>query len=89
VIRDNLFSSAWIDLPSTVGFGELDVFDRNGARVPGGNFGEMVDRLSEEGPDSASFRFAVTAGEDARPRLQMQSLPAHALDLTGKPRLTG
>ena len=51
-----------------------------------------VDKLLEELKavgNTASIRFAVVAGEDARMQLQLQCLPGSANTLMGKPLLRG
>jgi hypothetical protein len=68
---------------------ELDVFDAEGAGIPAGEFLRLVNDLDEDGPCAASYRFAVVVGEDNKPRLQIQSLPASAVFLSGKALLKG
>ena len=88
-IRANIFSSGWIDLAATVGMREMEVFDKDGAGIPPGEFLRILNELDEDEPNAASFRFAVVVGEDNKPRLQMQSLPASAVLLSGKALLKG
>ncbi len=49
----------------------------------------MLEDLPEDGPESCSLRWAVTAGEDGGMRLQLQSLPCDAESLSGKPATKG
>ena len=88
-IRANVFSSGWIDLAATMAMRELDVFDAEGAGIPAGEFLRLINDLDEDGPCAASYRFAVVVGEDNKPRLQIQSLPASAVFLSGKALLKG
>ncbi len=88
-LRANIFSSGWIDLAATVGMREMEVFDKDGAGIPPGEFLRILNKLDEDEPNAASFRFAVVVGEDNKPRLQMQSLPASAVLLSGKALLKG
>ncbi len=82
----NVFSSGWIDLTATIAMRELDVFDAEGAGIPAGEFLWTVNDLDEDGP---CYRFAVVVGEDNKPRLQIQSLQASAVFLSGKALLKG
>jgi hypothetical protein len=68
---------------------EMEVFDKDGAGIPPGEFLRILNELDEDEPNAASFRFAVVVGEDNKPRLQMQSLPASAVLLSGKALLKG
>jgi hypothetical protein len=88
-IRANVFSSAWIDLSTTVAMREMEIFDKDGAQIPAGEFLRILEDLDDDGPSAASYRFAVIIGEDAKPRLQLQSLPASAVLLAGKALLKG
>jgi hypothetical protein len=88
-IRANVFSSGWIDLAVTIAMRELDVFDAEGAAIPAGEFLRILNDLDEDGPCTASYRFAVVVGEDNKPRIQIQSLPASAVFLSGKALLKG
>jgi hypothetical protein len=81
-IRATIFSSGWIDLAATVGMREMEVFDKDGIL-------RILNELDEDEPNAASFRFAVVVGEDNKPRLQMQSLPASTVLLSGKALLKG
>jgi hypothetical protein len=88
-IRADVFLSGWIDLAATITMRELDVFDAEGAGIPAGEFLRIVNDLDKDGPCAASYRFAVVVGEDNKPRLQIQSLPASAVFLSGKALLKG
>ena len=88
-IRPNVFSSTWIDLPATIAMRQLQVFNEEGAEIDAGEVLRIIEDLDEDGPESASIRYAVVIGEDGKPRLQMQSLPGAAVLLTGKALLKG
>jgi hypothetical protein len=80
----NVFSSGWIDLAATIAMRQLAVFDAEGAGIPAGEFLRIVNDLDKDGPCAANYRFVVVVGEDNKPRLQIQSLPASAVFLSGK-----
>jgi len=63
---------------------QLDVFDAGGAGIPAGEFLRIVNDLDKDGPCAASYRFAMVVGEHNKPSLQIQSLPALAVFLSGK-----
>ena len=88
-IRHNIFSSSWVDLTTTAAMRELEILDNQGAGIPAGEFLRIVDNLDEDEPHNASIRYAVVVGEDCRPRLQVQSLPASAVYLSGIALLKG
>ena len=68
---------------------EIDIFDKDGAQIPAGEFLRILEDLDDDGPSAASYRFAIVIGEDAKPRLQLQSLPASAVLLARKALLKG
>jgi hypothetical protein len=70
-IRANIFSSGWIDLAATVGMREMEVFDKDGASIPPGEFLRILNELNEDEPNAASFRFAVVVGEDNLPPVSL------------------
>jgi hypothetical protein len=88
VIRRNLTTSAWIDGPALIMRREAPLFDDSGAGIPAAEFLRYLADL-EDAPDSFAFRWATTAGEDGRMKLQLQSLPGSAVYITGKPLLKG
>jgi hypothetical protein len=55
---------------------------------PRGRISPVPGRAGQS-PDSFAFRWAATAREDGRMKLQLQSLPASAVFITGKPLLKG
>jgi hypothetical protein len=86
VIRRNLTTSAWMDGPALVMRREASLLDDSG--IPAAEFLRYLADL-DESPDSFAFRWAATAGKDGRMKLQLQSLPASAVFITGKPLLKG
>jgi hypothetical protein len=88
-IRRNMVSSAWVDVPALVCANKAQVLDPRGAGISAGSFMRMLDDLPEDGPESYSLCWAVTAGEDGGMRLQLQSLPCDAVSLSGKPATKG
>ena len=88
VIRRNLTTSAWMDGPALVMRSEASLLDDSGSGIPAAEFLRYLADL-DESPDSFAFRWAATAGEDGRMKLQLQSLPASAVFITGKPLLKG
>ena len=84
-IKRNMSSSAWFDTYDLLASKRAAVIMEDNQLVP-------VDKLLEElkaAGNSASIRFAVVAGEDARMQLQLQCLPGSANTLMGKPLLRG
>jgi hypothetical protein len=63
---------------------EADIFDQSGAGVSAGNFLRILTELEDE-PDAASFRWAVVIDDDVGIGLRLQTLPAAATVLCGKP----
>ena len=88
VIRRNLTTSAWMDGPALVMRREASLLDDSGSGIPAAEFLRYLADL-DESPDAFAFRWAATAGEDGRMKLQLQSLPASAVFITGKPLLKG
>jgi hypothetical protein len=91
IFRQNTFSTAWIDAIVTIGMREMKTFDQNGAEIPQREVLRIVEAAAEdeEGPEGASFRWAVVAAEDNYLRMQLQDLPGQAVLLSGKALLKG
>ena len=62
--------------------------DDSGSGIPAAEFLSYLADL-DESPDSFAFRWAATAGEDGRMKLQLKSLPASTVFITSKPLLKG
>jgi len=85
VIRRNMASSNWQDLEAMVAGRDAEIFDQEGAGIPANELLGILGDLEE--PNAASLRWAVVIGDDAGVHLQLQSLPAGAPTLNGKPLL--
>jgi hypothetical protein len=72
-----------VENPRVVHYGYEQVFIRQAWCT------DRPHSFCEDGPCAASYRFAVVVGEDNKPRLQIQSLPASAVFLSGKALLKG
>ena len=84
-IKRNMSSTAWSDVYDLLASKRASVTDEENQQIPS-------DRLLQDLKDAnntASVRFAVVAGEDARMQLQLQCLPGSANSLMGKPLLRG
>jgi len=88
VIRKNLTSSTWLDGTALIARREASLLDDSGSGIPSAEFLRYLADLDDL-PDSFSLRWAVAAGEDGRMKLQLHSLPAGAVFITGKPLLKG
>ena len=84
-IRRNMCTSIWVDISSILGSREGIVVDAADNTVPQ----EAVLGELEAAGAVAAVRWAVVIGEDARMRLHLQTLPATADSLTGKPAFRG
>ncbi len=86
LIRPNLATSVLQRLGALVAMREADIFDQSGAGVSVGNFLRILTELEDE-PDAASFRWAVVINDDLGIGLRLQTLPAAATVLCGKPAM--
>jgi hypothetical protein len=88
-VRRNMTSTAWLDLEALVVTRECRVVtlgeDSSEAEVAS----EAVAAEMKESGLSAAIRFAVIIGGDQRLQLMLQSLPASADHLLGKPAFRG
>ena len=84
-IRRNMCSSIWVDATKIITTKEAVVVDAGGNTVPL----ESAVGVLKDAEVAASVRWAVVIGEDGRMRLQLQSLPASADALSGKPAFRG
>lgn len=89
VLRQNMLSTGWIDGPTVLLANEGTVYDQAGNAVPTQAFMELLEELPDAGPDSFSLRFSVVANPDRFVVLQLQSLPASAVYLSGKAAYKG
>ena len=86
LIRPNMATSVWQCLAALVMMNEADIFDASGSGIAAGEFVRFLNNLEEE-PDAASFRWAVVTTDAMGIGLQLQTLPASASVLCGKPAL--
>ncbi len=83
-VRRNMSTTAWINVRDIIAARDAVVLDGE-TSVPAEGVLGMLDATRK----AASLRFAVIAGEDMRPRLNLQALPAAAAVLAGKPCFCG
>jgi hypothetical protein len=86
LLRTNMATSVWQDMPAMVAFRDASVLDKDGAGIPAAEFLRMLANLEDE-PDTASFRWGLTISDSLRMILQLQSLPESSNYLCGKPAL--
>jgi hypothetical protein len=86
LLRTNMTTSVWQDMPAMVAFRDASVLDKDGAGIPASEFLRMLANLEDE-PDTASFRWGLTISDSLRMMLQLQSLPESSTYLCGKPAL--
>jgi hypothetical protein len=89
VIRRNMMTSSWIDVPALVCSNEASVHNSSGSEVLPATFMERLESASNYELDAASICWAVIAGEDDSLRLQLQGLPAAAVLLSGRHQFKG
>ncbi len=87
--RRNLTTSGWLDVPDMVASNNATVLDADGAGIPPGEFRRLLDELPDNWLETCAIRWAVAVGEDGFLKLQVQSLPADAASLNGKPLTKG
>jgi hypothetical protein len=85
MLRTNMSTSVWQDMPAMVAFRDASVLDRDGTGIAA-EFLRMLADL-EDDPDTASFRWGLMISDSLRMVLQLQSLPASSTYLCGKPAL--
>ena len=91
-IRRNMSTSEWIDVTTLLSSNDISVFPAEAAdaEIPEGNEAllEAMDGQTKA-LVSASIRWAVCAGIDGKMELVLQSFPATAAILSGKPAFRG
>ena len=85
-LRRGLLSGLWHNVADLVETRDAMVEDASGTEVPAAQFLRLVGD-DEEGPEHASFRWAVVLTDSAKLGLQLQGMPASASTLMGKPSL--
>jgi hypothetical protein len=88
-IRRNMFSTAWVETPTTLLFNEATVYNSAEQVVANDVFMGMLEDLPESGPETVATRYCIVIGADRRPALQFQSLPSSAVVLSGKAAFKG
>ena len=86
LLRTNMSTSVWQDMPAMVAFRDASILDRGGAGIPASEFLRMLADLEEE-PDTAAFRWGLMISDSLKMVLQLQSLPETSTFLCGKPAL--
>jgi len=86
LLRANMSTSVWQDLPAMVAFREASVLDQDGSGIAPREFLRILEELDEE-PDTASFRWALVISDSLHMALQLQSMPASSTFLCGKPTM--
>ena len=90
VIRQNMTTSAWEDVSELVSAGSAQVL-LGDDQVDAASFNEAMEAGTSQARSkvSASIRWAIAVGDDAKIHLQLQGLPAPAGIINGKPGLRG
>lgn len=90
IIRRNMATSDWLDLNNLIASNDIIARDEGG-EVCNEDMIAFIDTqpLKDRPLVASSVRWAVGVGSDNRMELQLQSLPASAPTLTGKPGLRG
>jgi hypothetical protein len=86
LLRTNMATSVWQDMPAMVAFRDASVLNKDGAGIPAAEFLRMLSNIEDE-PDTASFRWGLMISDSLRMVLQLQSLPETSTYLCGKPAL--
>jgi hypothetical protein len=86
LLRTNMSTSVWQDMPAMVAFRDASILDRGGAGIPPSEFLRLLADLEEE-PDTAAFRWGLMTSDSLKMVLQLQSLPETSTFLCGKPAL--
>jgi hypothetical protein len=85
VIRRNMACSEWTDVLSLIERNDVIIDDNMGEPVLNTLVLGELKKIKSKEPVSASFRWAVVIGCDHSMELQLQSLPASASFLAGRP----
>jgi hypothetical protein len=88
-IRRNMMTSKWLDVTSIIESNMAAISDLAGVEVAQEDVLEELENLDGGVPKFAAIRYAVVVGPDQRMALEVQSLPASANVLNGKPSFVG
>jgi hypothetical protein len=88
-IRRNMTTSKWLDVGTIIASNSATVTDLNGREIPSEVVMEDLDGIPDGSFKHAAIRHAVVIGPDQRMALEVQSLPASAVVLDGKPSFVG
>ena len=87
-IRRGMISSVWMDLLHLVASREAEVLDADGGGVPAREFLRLINEDESDAViPGASVRWALVINDADCLAVQLQSLPASAATLNGKPAL--
>ena len=59
-----MFSTAWVETPTTLLFNEASVYNAAGQVVSNNVFMGMLEDLPESGPETVATRYCVVTGAD-------------------------
>ncbi len=88
-IRRNMTTGAWADLRDLLASNDGRVELGDGQGVETKDVLDWLDSLGDKTANSASFRWAVTVGDDGRLELELQGLPCPASFISNKPSFRG
>ena len=89
LMRQNMTTSDWFDLRELLASNTVQLTDNNAQPLANEELLARMNTGVERTSTSCSFRWATCVGADQRLELQLQSLPAPANSLSGKPSYRG
>ena len=89
LMRRNMTTSDWFDLRELLASNTVQLTDNNAQPLANEELLARMNTGVERTSTSCSFRWATCVGADQRLELQLQSLPAPANSLSGKPSYRG
>jgi hypothetical protein len=88
-IRRNMTTSKWLDVTSIIEANMASLSTATGDEVAQDVVLEELEAIEDSQIKDAAIRYAVVIGPDQRMALEVQSLPASANTLNGKPSFVG